>query len=93
MKELSFVLDQRDRVGEKGKLKLGSLDIDKMERMDKNLLKKSKSSGVSVTVTSPSCQDDDNDSTEDDLAIEDNKIDQDYQLEEIEPEPIHSFIY
>ena len=65
----------------KGKLKLGSLDIDEMERMDKNLLTKSKSSGVGVTVTSPSCQDDDNDSTED------NQRDQDYQLEEIEPEP------
>ena len=81
VKELSFVLDHRDRVGEKGKLKLGSLDIDEMERMDKNLLTKSKSSGVGVTVTSPSCQDDDNDSTED------NQRDQDYQLEEIEPEP------
>ena len=42
LKELSFVLDQRNRVGGKGKMQLGALDAKETNRMEKNLLKKQK---------------------------------------------------
>ena len=42
VKELHYVLDQRNRIGVKGNLQLGNPDRIEMARMDKNKLKKSK---------------------------------------------------